>query len=149
MKNIVLLITATIFLFSCKKNREEVNRTDVNNAEGNWSAVYLNKSIQLTIDKAQQFSLSLPVIVKKENNAAPVELSVSLNGICDREDAGYVLKIESYTESSGNNSMEEMKRLVYQSLEGAQVEVQQTLGAEQKKSARLTADGGKLLLYGL
>lgn len=137
------------FLFSCKKSREEVNKIDVNNAEGNWSAAYLNKSIQLTIDKAQQFSMSLPVIVKKESNAAPVELNLSLKGICEREDAGYVLKIESFTEASGKNSMEEMKRLVYQSLEGAQVEVQQTLGAGQKKAARLTADGGKLLLYGL
>lgn len=148
MKNILLLLMVMLFVFSCKKNGEELNKIEVYDLAGNWSAAYLNKSIQLKIDEAQNFSLSLPVVVKKESNAAPVELNISLKGICVREDAGYVLRIEGFAEAKSGN-LEEMKNLVYQSLEGVQVEMEQNGGGEHMKSARLSAENGKLLIHGL
>lgn len=135
-------------LFSCKKNGGELNKIDMNDMAGNWSAAYLNKSMQVKIDEAQNFSLSLPVVVKKESNAAPVELNISLKGICFREDAGYVLRIDGLAENkAGSGSLEEMKNLVYQSLEGMQVEMKQNGSGEHMKSARLSAENGKLLIH--
>lgn len=148
MKNIVLLIAVTIFLVSCKKNKEGVGKIEENSIAGNWSAAYLNTSIQVNIDQEQIFSLSIPVIVKKESNAAPEVLNISLQGVCVREDAGYELRVDAFVatgiKGSGSNSLNEIKQLVNQSLEAAAVEIERSNGVEQKTSARLTAENGKL-----
>lgn len=147
MKNIILISGLMILLFSCRKNREEAGKINVNELTGNWTAAYLNKSIQINIDAQQNFSMSIPVMVKKESNAAPVVLNISLQGICVREDAGYELRIGKFSIAGvSNSSLEEIKELVYQSLEAAQLDLENVTENTQRSSARLTAGNGRLMI---
>lgn len=141
MRNIILFFAVMILFLSCKKNEQPVSVSNANSIAGNWSADYLNKSIQVSVTSDNHFSLRVPVIVKKESNAAPVTLDLSLQGVCILNEGGYEFSIKTCE----GGALQESRSLIVQSLEGVGVEVLSTGDSKQKK-AKLTAVNGKLVM---
>lgn len=141
MRNIFLFFAVMMLLVSCKKNEQPVSVDLSDSIAGNWSAGYLGKSIQVSVAADNHFSISVPVIVKKEINAAPVTLDIALQGVCVLKKGGYEFNVKTCEGAA----LQEAQALIVQSLEGAGVEVQST-GEVKQRVAKLSSDNGKLVL---
>lgn len=149
MRNIVCLLAAILILFSCRKsaNNEINSSNNVQEIAGNWNAAYLGKSIRIAIDSPGNFSLVIPVIVKKESEAAPVTWEITCKGRCVRQSGSYHLRTDALAimgQEAGSGA--DAKTLIEQSLSGVDITVQQTGISGEQLSARLALQDRELWL---